>query len=74
MELYSQGVLSHLDDHFGHQIPAPEQMIETRRDSAGSGPLYHLIEYAHKLDIPDEIFDHPLLKELEDLGMEIVCM
>lgn len=74
MEIYSQGVLLHLDDHFDNQIPTPEQMIEIRRKSAGSGPLYHLVEYAHRLNIPDEVFENPIIKELEDLGMEMVGM
>jgi hypothetical protein len=74
MHLYSKGVLTHLDDHFDGRRPTPEEMIETRRDSAGSGPLYHLVEYGHRLHVPNKVFKDPVIRELENLGMEMVCM
>lgn len=74
MDLYSKGVLTHLDDHFDGRRPTPEEMIETRRDSAGSGPLYHLVEYGHRLNVPEKVFKDPIMRELENLGMEMVCM
>ncbi|KFH47455.1 Presilphiperfolan-8-beta-ol synthase-like protein [Hapsidospora chrysogenum ATCC 11550] len=74
MHLYSKGVLTHLDDHFDGRRPTPEEMIETRRDSAGSGPLYHLVEYGHRLHVPNKVFKDPVIRELENLGMEMVCI
>ena len=74
MDLYSKGVLTHLDDHFDDRRPTPEEMIETRRDSAGSGPLYHLVEYGHHLNVPEKVFKDPIIRELEDLGMDMVSM
>lgn len=74
MSLYSNGVLTHLDDHFEGRRPTPEDMIETRRDSAGSGPLYHLVEYGHRLNVPNKVFKNSIVRELEYLGMEMVCM
>lgn len=37
-------------------------------------PLYHLVEYAHNLDVPNEVFNDPHVHELETLGMDMVSM
>lgn len=74
MKLYSFGVLSHIDDHMYNRNPTLENMISTRRASAGAGPIYHLVEFAHRLNVPDEVFKNAYIQELEKLGMEMVVM
>lgn len=76
MQEYKRGVLAHVDTF--HRL-APhslslERKIETRRESAGVSPLYHLAEYAHDLKIPDSVFKNSVVRELEILGMDMVFM
>lgn len=74
MQAYCRGALTHVDNHAFFRTPSLEQLIHTRRDSAGVSPLYHLVEYAHDLNIPDKVFDSPVIRELEILGMDLVSM
>ncbi|QKX53798.1 uncharacterized protein TRUGW13939_00878 [Talaromyces rugulosus] len=72
MQLYVLGVLAHVCDHGAIENTSFEKMMELRRDSIGAAPLYHLIEYAHDLEIPDEVFEYPVIEELGNLGADIV--
>lgn len=63
-----------IDNQFSGNLPALEEIALIRRESAGCRPLYHLVEYAHRLRVPDEVFDHPVIQELENLGMDMVAM
>lgn len=55
-------------------MPTLEEIILVRRESAGVAPLYHLVEYAHELNVPDEVFSDPQIRELEVLGSDMVSM
>ena len=60
--------------HVGDQTPSLEKMIEIRRESAGAAPLYHLVEYAHGLQLPEKVMQDSAIRELEVLGMDMVFM
>ncbi|KAI1277872.1 isoprenoid synthase domain-containing protein [Xylaria sp. FL0933] len=69
---YCTGVLIHVGDVSTHKLPStPEEVLETRRLSAGFTPVFVLVEYAHKLRIPDYVFEHPAIQKLEELGCDI---
>ena len=37
--------------------------------------LMHIsIRYAHRLDLPDEVFKHPSIKEIERIGTDLVVL
>lgn len=63
-----------VSDRLGNRLPSLEEMLAIRRNSAGCRPLYPLVEYAHGLQLPDEVFDNPSIQELEDLGVDMVVM
>ncbi|GAP85184.2 putative presilphiperfolan-8-beta-ol synthase [Rosellinia necatrix] len=71
---YVAGALMHVEDMSARQIPSPEQMLEKRRFSAGVGPLFALVEYAHALRIPDYVFEHPVIQEIEHLAIDFVAI
>ncbi|PTB36255.1 hypothetical protein M441DRAFT_151771 [Trichoderma asperellum CBS 433.97] len=71
MQGYCQGALVQIDNHFASKTPSLEEIVLIRRKSAGCKPLYHLVEYAHDLRVPDEVFDNPVIQELECLGMDM---
>ncbi len=75
MANYCAGVLMHVEDFSAHKIhTTPEEMLTKRQLSAGVGPLFPLVEYAHALRIPDYVFEHPAIQEIEQLGIDFVVM
>jgi hypothetical protein len=74
MHAYCLGALKHVDDEFQNRIPTLDEMILIRRRSAGVSPLYHLVEYAHQIKLPDFVFEHPIIQELQSLGIDMVSM
>ncbi|UKZ61170.1 uncharacterized protein TrAtP1_002441 [Trichoderma atroviride] len=72
MQGYCQGALIQIDS--ASKTPSLEEVVLIRQRSAGCKPLYHLVEYAHGLLIPDEVFDNPVIRELECLGMDMVAI
>ncbi|KAI1120988.1 isoprenoid synthase domain-containing protein [Nemania abortiva] len=71
---YCAGALVHVEDMSTHKILLPEEMLEARQSSAGVSPLFALVEYAHALRIPDYVFEHPAIKEIERLGCDFVSI
>ncbi|KAF7563563.1 hypothetical protein G7046_g584 [Stylonectria norvegica] len=74
MHAYATGALAHVDDQSADRTPSLEEMIVTRRTSAGVSPIYHLVEYAHGLIVPDYVFQDTVIQELESLGMDMVSI
>ncbi|TGJ78355.1 hypothetical protein E0Z10_g10414 [Xylaria hypoxylon] len=72
---YCAGALMQVEDFSAHKIPpTPEEMLKRRQLSAGVSPLFSLVEYAHALRIPDYVFEHPTIQEIEQLGIEFVLI
>lgn len=74
MRGYCIGALKQVSDLFDHHTPSLEELVMIRRESAGCRPLFHLVEYAHHLQVPDEVFEDPVIQELEILGVDMVSM
>ncbi|KAH8594605.1 isoprenoid synthase domain-containing protein [Bisporella sp. PMI_857] len=74
MTSYALGALQHVNDGFDGRVVSPEEMLSTRRQSAGVTPLFALIEYANKLTIPDYIFEHESIKQIEAISTDIVVL
>ncbi|PNP85020.1 hypothetical protein FNYG_01545 [Fusarium nygamai] len=74
MKQYTDGVVHHVKQFSANSIPSIQEMLETRRLSSGVTPLYHLIEYAHDIKLPDEVFQNPIIQRLELLGADFVLL
>lgn len=74
MQSYCNGAVAHVAEYSANRIPQLEEMVMTRQESAGVSPLYHLVEYAHSIRLPDWVFEHPVIQELEILGIDMVSM
>ncbi|KAG8528296.1 uncharacterized protein KY384_007213 [Bacidia gigantensis] len=74
MKSYCNGALEHVARESDAKLPSIEEQLATRRLSSGVTPLFALVEYAHKLDLPDEIFEDPAIKEIERLGTDLVLL
>ncbi|KND86519.1 hypothetical protein TOPH_08845 [Tolypocladium ophioglossoides CBS 100239] len=71
---YSIGALMHVDASLAERTPTLEEMVRIRRNSVSVTPVYQLMEYAHSIKLPDEVFDDPVIQELEILGVDMVSM
>ncbi|KAK7598430.1 hypothetical protein V3481_000061 [Fusarium oxysporum f. sp. vasinfectum] len=74
MKQYTDGVVHHVKQFSTDSIPSIQEMLDTRRLSSGVTPLYHLIEYAHDIKLPDEVFQNPIIQRLELLGADFVLL
>jgi hypothetical protein len=74
MSDYCAGVLLHVEDACNHQILTPEDMLARRQLSAGVSPIFPLVEYACELRLPNQILEHEIIKELEQVVTDFVLM
>jgi hypothetical protein len=74
MQHYTLGVAHHVGHFTTNHIPSLKEMLSTRQLSVGVAPLYHLVEYAHEIVLPDEVFEHPVIQALEQLGADFVIL
>lgn len=74
MQHYTLGVAQHVGHFTANHIPSLKEMLSTRQLSVGVAPLYHLVEYAHEIVLPDEVFEHPVIQALERLGADFVIL
>ncbi|KAL1963083.1 hypothetical protein VTN77DRAFT_8729 [Rasamsonia byssochlamydoides] len=51
--------------------PSVEEMLAMRRQSAGMAPLPALAAYANELDLPDTVFEHRSIPEIERIGVDL---
>lgn len=74
MESYCAGTLQHVADFAADRAPTLSEMLTTRRMSIGVFPMYPLFEFAYNLSLPDEVFSHPTIQQLEVLGADFVML
>jgi Terpene synthase family 2, C-terminal metal binding len=54
-------------------IPDLETYIMERRNSTACKPSWALIEYANNLDIPDNVMEHGIIRNLEDAANDVIA-
>ena len=74
MQHYTAGVADHVQHFTADHIPSIEEMLQTRQLSVGVTPIFHFVEYAHNIELPDEVFEHPIIQALEGLGADFVIL
>lgn len=65
MDLFMKAVTEQAAHRQKGHTPDMESYIALRRDSSASRPCYVLIEYANRIDLPDEVIEHPLIRSME---------
>ena len=53
-------------------IRTDDEYIAVRRDTSGVRPCFASIE--SNLSLPQEVVDHPVLKEMETLGVDMILL
>ncbi len=66
MNLYFQAIIKEKQDLVEGIVPTLESYFLNRRDLGACRTSFDLIEYAHNIDLPDCVVDHPILKALND--------
>lgn len=59
-------------DRDSNIIPDIESYISIRRDTSGCKPVFDLIEYALRIDLPDDVVNHPIIKALNQGTNDLV--
>lgn len=54
------------------EVPDLDSYIRFRRDASGCKPYFTLIEYANGLNLPDRVFDEPIVRVLQETANDIV--
>ncbi|KAJ0427021.1 terpene synthase metal binding domain protein [Aspergillus carlsbadensis] len=74
MHDYCMGSLAQVQNASTKTYPSIEEMLEIRRQSSGVAPLFALVEYAHKLDIPEDVFETKSIQEIDRIGVDLVLI
>ncbi|GIJ99409.1 terpene cyclase [Aspergillus viridinutans] len=74
MRHYCKGSIEQVRTCSMGRYPSLDEMLALRKQSAGVAPLFALVEYAHKLDIPDHVFECRSIKEIERIGVDLVLL
>lgn len=72
MDLFFIAVAKQSDDRANGRIPDLESYITVRRDTSGCKPCFALIEYAARIDLPDEVMSHPVIMAMEEATNDLV--
>lgn len=72
MDLFFIAVAKQADDRANGRIPDLESYITVRRDTSGCKPCFALIEYAARIDLPDEVMSHPAIMAMEEATNDLV--
>ncbi|KAF4571081.1 terpene cyclase [Pleurotus pulmonarius] len=72
MDLFFKAVAIQAADREKDVIPDFESYITIRRDTSGCKPCFALIEYASRIDLPDEVAEHPLIRSMEEATNDLV--
>ena len=72
MDLFFIAVAKQADDRAKGRIPDLESYITVRRDTSGCKPCFALIEYAARIDLPDEVMSHPVIMAMEESTNDLV--
>ncbi|KAF8135132.1 isoprenoid synthase domain-containing protein [Boletus edulis] len=72
MDLFFIAVAKQADDRAKGRVPDLESYITVRRDTSGCKPCFALIEYAARIDLPDEVMSHPVIMSMEEATNDLV--
>ncbi|EGN99183.1 hypothetical protein SERLA73DRAFT_90456 [Serpula lacrymans var. lacrymans S7.3] len=72
MDLFFKAVVLQANDRANGLVPDLESYITVRRDTSGCKPCFALIEYAARIDLPDEVMQHPVIQSMEEATNDLV--
>lgn len=74
MRQYSLGTLAQVRQAESTRVATFEEVLAQRRQSVCVTPLFALVEFGHKIDLPDEALENAHVRRLKALGVEIILL
>ncbi|KEP45685.1 terpene synthase family, metal-binding domain protein [Rhizoctonia solani 123E] len=72
VDFYTQAVFQQKVNRSTDTTPSIEEYIQLRRDTSAMKIAWAVLEYSLDMDLPDEVVNHPIVKELADAGNDIL--
>ncbi|KXN86841.1 Delta(6)-protoilludene synthase [Leucoagaricus sp. SymC.cos] len=69
---YTAAVIEEADDRANKRYRSFEDYMRIRKNTAGGAPTLALTEFG--LDLPDEVFDHPIVASLRDRAETLIVL
>jgi hypothetical protein len=71
-DTYTESVVQQAEDRDKHVFRDVESYMQVRRDTIGAKPSFALLE--HDMELPDEVFNHPLMHDLRMWCIDMLCL
>jgi len=55
------------------ETPSLDEYIERRRDNVAVRPCFALIEFAHRFEVPEDVWKNPIIRQLDDWAVDLVA-
>ncbi|THH00478.1 hypothetical protein EW026_g2048 [Hermanssonia centrifuga] len=72
LDFFFQAITQQAKDREAGVVPDLESYITVRRDTSSCKPCWALIEYANNLDIPDEVMESDIIRNLGEAANDLV--
>ncbi len=69
---YLESVVQQAADRNNSHVRGIESYLEVRRNTIGAKPSFALLEF--DMQLPDEVINHPVIKELEKSCIDMLCL
>lgn len=66
------GVVQQAEDRTHTHMRTIDSYLEVRRDTIGAKPSFAILEL--EMDLPDEVFNHPVLENLRTWVIDMLCI
>jgi hypothetical protein len=74
MQDYCRGALQQVRDCSTGTSRDLEDLLAVRRRSVAVLPLYSLVEFAHRLDVPKQVFEHDSIQRIRALALDVILI
>jgi hypothetical protein len=74
MRRYCTGALAQVRQTNLAEVPSIDDMLDQRRQSVCVASLFVLVEFGHKIDLPDHVFESDVVQEVQSLGIDITLL
>ncbi|CAE7142636.1 unnamed protein product [Rhizoctonia solani] len=71
-ESYTRAITQDMADHYAGHVQTFEEFRKYRRDTSGVKVTLAMLEYAHGINLPDEVMHDAIISELSLAGNEIL--
>ncbi|KAG8941644.1 hypothetical protein FRC04_004130 [Tulasnella sp. 424] len=71
-QLYVDAICKQVVNRRHEEIPTIETFVQLRRDTSAVKLVFALVEYSLNLDLPDEVFEDPMIQSLEEGANDIL--